>query len=265
MDWLPVVLAAFSLGAIGLILGMLLTAADKRFAVALDERWALVKEELGGANCGACGYSGCAAYAEAVVAGKAPINACPSASVDAIASIMGVQAEHKAPMKAYVQCQAYMGNTRLRYDYDGYKSCATAASMAGGPKLCCYACVGLGDCVKVCPFGAISLKNGNAAIDEFRCVGCGNCVKYCPRGVLHLKPASAKIYIKCSNGKLGRTTRAQCIKTCIACGACVKKCPQGAISLRDGHAVIDYDKCDNCMVCVQACPSWCIVTEQDWR
>ena len=137
--------------------------------------------------------------------------------------------------------------------------------MAGGPKLCCYACVGLGDCVKVCPFGAISLKNGNASIDEFRCVGCGNCVKYCPRGVIHLKPASAKVYIKCSNGALGRTTRAQCIKTCIACGACVKKCPQGAISLQGGHAVIDYDKCDNCMACVQACPSWCIVTEQDWR
>ncbi len=265
MDWNSVLIAALILGAVGALFGVILSEADKKLAVANDERWEKINAELGGANCGACGYAGCAAYAEAIVAGKAPITKCPSANVEAIASVMGVKVEAEAPKKAYVRCQSNAGNTKQRYIYEGYQSCATAASMAGGPKMCCYACIGLGDCVKVCPFNAIQIKNGVAVVDEFRCVGCGLCAQYCPRHVIELKPEGAKTYVKCNNGVVGRTTRANCIKACTACTACVKKCPQHAISIQDGHAVVDYEKCDGCLTCVSVCPNWCIVTEKDWR
>ncbi len=265
MNWLSIIIAVAVLGTIGALFGIMLSAADKKLAVENDERWEKINAELGGANCGACGYAGCAAYAEAIVAGKAPITKCPSANVEAIASVMGVQVELVEPRKAFVRCQSNEGNTRQRYLYDGYKSCATAASMAGGPKMCCYACIGLGDCVKVCPFDAIKIKNGVAVVDEFRCVGCGLCAEYCPRKVIELMPAGAKAYVKCNNGTVARTPRANCIKACIACGACAKKCPQGAITMQNGHAVIDYDKCVGCLTCVSVCPSWCIVTERDWR
>ena len=39
-------------------------------------------------------------------------------------------------------------------------------------------CVGCGACVKVCPFGAITLVNGKAMIDD-KCTLCGSCVKAC--------------------------------------------------------------------------------------
>lgn len=265
MNWMHIGIAAVLMGGIGLLLGALLSAADKKLAVASDARWEKINAELGGANCGACGFAGCGAYADAIVEGKAPITKCPAANVEAIAALMGVEVEAEAPKKAFVRCQGGEGNTRTRYIYDGYQSCATAASMAGGPKMCHYACIGLGDCEKVCPFHAIEIRGGVAVVDENRCVGCGLCARYCPRHVIEIKPAAAKAYVKCNNGLLGRTTRANCIKACTGCGLCARKCPEKAITVEDGHAKIDYTKCTGCLACVSVCPNWCIVREDNWR
>ena len=60
---------------LGVVSGILLTAASKLFAVKTDERLDAVTEALPQVNCGACGYSGCADYARAVVEG-APCNLC---------------------------------------------------------------------------------------------------------------------------------------------------------------------------------------------
>ena len=64
------------------ILGLILAVASKVFAVHTDERVEKITELLPGANCGGCGYSGCAALAEAIAAGKAPVNACNSVSAE---------------------------------------------------------------------------------------------------------------------------------------------------------------------------------------
>ena len=48
--------------------GLVLAIAARVFAVKQDERIPRITEALPGANCGGCGYSGCAAYAEAVAA-----------------------------------------------------------------------------------------------------------------------------------------------------------------------------------------------------
>ena len=53
--------------ALGLVAGVLLTVASKVFEVKVDERIEKVSEALPQVNCGSCGFSGCADYAEAIV------------------------------------------------------------------------------------------------------------------------------------------------------------------------------------------------------
>ncbi len=42
------------------------------------------------------------------------------------------------------------------------------------------ACNGCGDCVKACPYNALSLENGKALLSPLACTGCGICVPACP-------------------------------------------------------------------------------------
>ena len=65
-----------SMGLFGLIFGAGLAFASKKFAVKTDPRVQEVLEALPGANCGACGFPGCAGYAAAVVSGDAAPNLC---------------------------------------------------------------------------------------------------------------------------------------------------------------------------------------------
>ena len=58
----------------GIVFGVLLVVISKVFAVETDERAVKITEALPGANCGACGYAGCADYADAIVNKGAPMN-----------------------------------------------------------------------------------------------------------------------------------------------------------------------------------------------
>ena len=55
----PIILAVCIVAGIGLIAGLLLAVLSKIMAVPVDEKAAAVEEVLPGANCGACGFSGC--------------------------------------------------------------------------------------------------------------------------------------------------------------------------------------------------------------
>lgn len=259
MNWIPVILAFSVLGAIGLIFGLVLEFADKKLKVETDPRVAQVRELVGGANCGACGYAGCDAFAEAVVEGKAKPNGCPAANAEAVGAVLGLTVEQGEKMVARVICQGHNGVATERYEYDGYKSCATAAGVAGGPKECRFACIGLGDCARVCAFGAISMENGIAKIDENKCVACGNCVEKCPRSAIRITPADTKVIVLCRNSDSGRVARAACMKACIACQRCVKTCKYGAIAVENGFAKIDPEKCTRCGECAKVCPCNCIM------
>ncbi len=262
MNVTAILLSSGVMVVLGVLFGVILTIADKKFKVEADPRVEAVRACLGGANCGACGYAGCDAFADAVVAGNAPVNGCaPSGAkgAEAIAAIMGVSAEVGERKVARVLCQGDCTTAKERYNYDGYTSCATAAGLAGGPKLCGFACVALGDCAKVCAFDAITVENGLVHIDENKCVACGKCVSVCPRGVIALKPASETVIVSCRNTDNGREARMACMKACIACGRCVKECPNDAVHVEGGVAKIDESKCTRCGACAKVCPCKCII------
>ncbi|WP_409968086.1 4Fe-4S dicluster domain-containing protein [Bengtsoniella intestinalis] len=46
-------------------------------------------------------------------------------------------------------------------------------------------CVACGTCIKVCPFGAITIPTGvGARVNLDKCVGCGKCSKACPASII---------------------------------------------------------------------------------
>ena len=69
-----ILIAAALVGGTGLVIGLLLGVAGKKFAVEVNEKEIAVREQLPGNNCGGCGYPGCDGLAAAIAAGKAPVN-----------------------------------------------------------------------------------------------------------------------------------------------------------------------------------------------
>lgn len=262
MNITPILYAVAILGGMGILAGLLLTLAEARFHVEVDERVARVREAVSGANCGVCGYPGCDAFAAAVVRGEAPVNGCTpggARSLEAISQIMGVGAEGEECMTARVLCLGTTDVAHPRFEYNGYQSCRLASQMSGSPKMCHVACLGLGDCVRVCKFGALSVRDGLAVIDEKKCTACGLCVPVCPHNVIKMLPLSATVLVRCRNTQPARAAREACQAACIGCKRCEKACQHDAIHVKDNCASIDVEKCTRCGDCVAVCPSKCII------
>lgn len=259
---LKILFAVAALGGIGVLFGFVLGVAGKKFAVQVDERVQAVRAAVSGANCGACGYAGCDAFAEAVVRGEASTGGCTPGgkkSAEAVAAIMGVDAADVEPAVARVRCQGTCENVTPRYDYAGLSSCRAAGALSGGPSVCEFGCVGLGDCVNRCPFGAIQMKDGVAVVDEDACTGCGMCVAACPRNLIQMYPKDQTIVVLCRNKATGRVAALQCKTACVGCKRCEKQCPSDSIHVKDGVAEIDETTCTRCGACIPVCPMHCIV------
>jgi len=257
--------AVASLAALGAVFGVVLAFAAKKFKVEEDPRIAAINEVLPGANCGACGFPGCAGLAMAIVAGKAPVNACLPGISSAwkIAEIMGLEAKQEERLVSQLACSGGRYDSEDKFEYQGVHDCRAAAQLFGGHKACPSACLGLGTCVKVCPFDAVVIgDNGLPVIDYDKCTGCGLCAANCPKKVLHLVGAGNYIHVRCSNVEKGKDAKAVCRVACIKCGLCEKNCPHGAIKVlpKNGGtiAVIDYEKCNNCGICLNKCPTGAI-------
>ena len=248
---------ALIVGICGALAGILLTAAAKIFYVEVDERIEKISETLPQANCGACGYAGCADYAAAVVNNGAPTNLCRPGGGDTsvkIAGILGKAAEDVIPMTAVVRCSGDCNATQTAFAFDGVQSCKAVKRFYGGNGLCRYGCIGLGDCAAVCDNDAIKLENGVARIIPSLCGACGQCEKVCPNQLITIKPLAKHIDVLCSSAANGKETKLSCKNGCIGCKICEKKCPEGAVKVENFHASIDYDKCTNCGTCMDACP-----------
>ncbi len=252
---LPVIIVM----AIGLIAGLLLALAAKFMAVPTDEREAALRECLPGANCGACGYSGCDGYAAALSKSETTPDKCaPGGSNTAaeLGKILGVEVS-TTPKVAFIACQK---NATNKYDYTGKQSCLSASLVHGGPLECEFGCIGYGDCMRACPFGAISVNdNGKMIICEDICVGCGKCAAVCPKSLISIIPKGSKPRVLCKNRHKGASVVKVCTTSCIACGMCVRACENAAITLDGNVAVIDPVKCTGCGKCKEACKRKAIV------
>ena len=255
--------AVLVLAGLGSILAALLTVASVFLAVKGNEKAGEVRDRLPGANCGACGFSGCDGYAAALAEGKTTkANLCiPGGDGVAkdIAEIMGLEVGDVAERVAYVACGGLCNSETRKYEYDGPKTCKAANMMYSGDRECTYACLGYGDCIRVCPRDAIHIsERGTARIDPSSCIGCGLCVRTCPNGIITLLKDTAHLAVTCSSHDKGAVTRKACKDGCIACGKCEKNCPNDAIHVVNNLATIDYEKCTNCGKCAEVCPVKCI-------
>ncbi len=251
---LPVII----FGVIGVIAGVLLTAASKIFEVKSNPRIDEVNEALPQINCGACGYSGCADYAKAVVEAGAPPNLCKpggAKSADKIAEIMGVTAGSTEKLTAVVHCSGNCDSEKIDFEFQGISTCKNAKRFYGGMWGCKYGCIGLGDCAEICPADAISIENGLAKVIPSKCIACGLCAKTCPNGIIELRKSTAKVDVLCSSNDFGKNVKAVCKSGCIGCRLCEKQCEFDAIHVVDNLARIDYDKCTACGKCVEKCPT----------
>ena len=178
-----ILIATLVVGVVGLLLGLALVTASKKFYVEVDDRVTKVRECLRGANCGACGYAGCDAVAEAIVKGEARVDACPGNSTEniaKIAAILGKETIHQDPQVAFIRCGGTCNATKAKGNYVGITDCRAAVLSGGlGFMSCDYGCIGLGSCAAVCPEKAISIVDGKAKIDNTLCVGCGVCQQLC--------------------------------------------------------------------------------------
>ncbi len=248
---------------IGLIVGAGLVFMGKKFAVEVDEREAAVREVLPGNNCGACGYAGCDAMAAAIAKGEAPVNGCPVGGAPVarkLGTIMGTEAGAVERKIAFIRCKGSCEYTQNQGRYVGIHDCASAVRAGLALTECDYGCVGLESCVKVCPEGAISVRNGVAVVDRSRCVGCGLCVKSCPKGLIELVPERNQVAVQCSNRDKGPQVKKVCSAGCIGCSLCVRQCEHDAISVTDNLAHVNYETCVQCGKCAEKCPSKVLVT-----
>ncbi len=215
------------MGGLGLVIGGVLAFASKIFYVYVDPKVAAIDEVLPGANCGGCGFPGCASNAEAIVAGKSPVDSCVAAGSDvaaAIAEIMGVSLGEKEPEFALPGCRYGVEEADIKYIYDGIDDCRAAALVSGGMKVCDIGCLGFGTCVAACPFDALKMGDkGLPVVDQEKCTGCGTCERVCPKHIIRLTSVTRRI--------MREYTEDQCITPC------QRACPTG-IDIREYISLI---------------------------
>ncbi|MFP4039492.1 MAG: RnfABCDGE type electron transport complex subunit B [Desulfosudaceae bacterium] len=189
--------AVFVLAGLGTVIGICLAAASRIFYVYVDPKVEAVDEALPGANCGGCGYPGCTANAEAIVAGESPPTSCVAGGEDlaeTIAGLLGMTVEAKEPDIAEPGCTYGLAEADTKYRYDGIPDCRAAVLLAGGMKTCEIGCLGLGTCVRACPFDALKMSDhGLPVVDKEKCTGCGTCERVCPKHIIKLSSVTRRI------------------------------------------------------------------------
>jgi electron transport complex protein RnfB len=120
-------------------------------------------------QCTRCGYPDCAAYAQAIADGAAPINQCPPGGAEGIARLAALTGQPTQP---------------LNPDF-GLETVRTLAVIDEAW------CIGCTLCIAACPTDAIfgSNKRMHSVIPE-HCTGCELCLPVCPVDCIQMLPAS---------------------------------------------------------------------------
>ena len=256
-----------TLCALGILSAVILYVVAQKFRVEEDPRIDEVEKMLPGANCGGCGFAGCRGMADALVK-RDDISAlfCPVGGGDtmkAVAAYLGKAAAVKEAQVATVRCGGTCDKRPRTNVFDGARSCAVAASLYIGETGCAFGCLGYGDCVSVCTFGAIGIDSstGLPVVNADKCTACGACVKACPKLIIELRkkwPKNRAVYVSCVSKDKGAAVMKACKAGCIGCGKCEKVCAFGAITVENNLAYIDPQKCKLCRKCVNECPTGAI-------
>lgn len=256
-----VISSVILLGVIGGIAAVILYLAAKKFNVVEDPRIAEIEALLPGANCGGCGLSGCGAFARACVE-KGNLQGLTCTGLDAdgcrrVADVIGAEAGEYVRRVAVLKCQASCDLVDPRNHYEGIRSCAIEHSLYQGESDCVYGCLGLGDCAAACPFGAMTIAEGEIlpTVDIEKCTGCGMCMEGCPRSIPTIVPLQKErmVWVACGNRDRGPVALKECKVSCIGCGKCKKTCQHEAVEVKDFVALIDPSKCVGCGECEAAC------------
>lgn len=262
-----ILITVAALAITGCIAAVILYFVSQKFKVHEDPLIGQVEGALPGANCGGCGFPGChglaCALAKADDLDGLYCTAGGEEVMEKVATILGKKVAAAEPKVVVVRCN---GNCDVRPKtlvYDGAKSCAIAAAHFAGDTGCSFGCLGCGDCVDACQFGAIQInpKTGLPEVNEDICGGCGSCARSCPKGIIEVRnkgPKGRKLFVSCVNKDKGAVAMKACKNACIGCGKCAKECQFDAITVENNVAYIDFTKCRLCRKCAAVCPTHAI-------
>ncbi|MEZ7890424.1 MAG: 4Fe-4S binding protein [Candidatus Wallbacteria bacterium] len=244
--------------AVGLFIELLY---QKRFQKSTaEDKITKIIQLLPGTDCGKCSYPSCKDFAMELIKNQRLLNLCGEAKRDLESisnEIWGYNDIEDEKINIRVHCSAGGGECEEKFRYYGVKNCSASSLLWNGSRECGQGCAGFGDCARVCPVSAITMKDGFLpVIDEELCIGCGICVETCPYSVIKPEEGRLNTYIACQTFLPGMKVHKICSSGCINCGICIKACPHHAISQRTSEVPqIWADRCVNCSVCVDKCPS----------
>jgi Na+-translocating ferredoxin:NAD+ oxidoreductase RNF subunit RnfB len=250
------------LGGLGIAFGILIALANSKLRVWEDPRVDGVVAMLPNNNCGACGFPGCRAFAEAAVAGKVKPAGCNVMDEDTradVAAYLGVEAGQASRVVARLLCAGGSDVAARKADYYGVQSCFAAVAVSGGGKACAWGCVGYADCAVACNYDAITMSaTGLPLVDIYKCIACGDCVDACPLNLFVLMPLDTHLIVQCRNLLEGEAATDVCSVACNTCGRCAADAP-GLVRMEQGLAVVDYDHLElESRKAIERCPTGAI-------
>lgn len=241
----PIIIAISLLSGLGFFFGLFLAIIARIFHVEVDPKIEKIGDILPGANCGACGYPGCAGYADAIVTKDVDINLCSPGGeevVNKIGSILGKKATAKTKMVAKIFCLGDDAVAEKDFEFNGDEDCSTVYNYFQGEKTCKYGCLGRGNCMRVCPVGAIKRDALNRVwIDANECISCEKCLSVCPTHVIKMVPINKGYFVACSSPEPGKIVRKICKKGCIGCKICEKLTGPEKMSVENFLASVHYN------------------------
>jgi Na+-translocating ferredoxin:NAD+ oxidoreductase RNF subunit RnfB len=237
--------AGLTMLGLGLGFAVVLLIASEKLKVQVDPQVEQIYQVLPHVECGACGFAGCGQYAPAVRSDPQLLGKCapggPTVAAQ-IAAILNIPiSQPGAPVRPIVRCRAHTDDRTYYAAYRGIPSC-TAANALTNAQACKFGCLGFGDCIRACKFGALRVVDGLSTVNYKKCTGCAACSKACPRNLIVMVPFhhDPMMTVACNSRENGKTTRAMCQVGCIGCGLCVGQ--SDAFKVEENLARLDYAK-----------------------
>jgi len=164
-------IAVVAISLLGLIFGLILGYASRRFAVEDDPVVEKIDALLPQSQCGQCGYPGCRPYAEAVGTQGEKINCCAPGGEAVMLKIAELLNVDPQPIDGDAQ------------EAEPARMLATIDEAN---------CIGCTKCIQACPVDAIiGATRAMHTVMSDLCTGCNLCVAPCPTQCIELRPVAA--------------------------------------------------------------------------